>query len=36
VSKQPCAANKSLPFGEVAPFNFKNCAELNNLFLFYV
>lgn len=35
VSKQPCALNKSLPIGEVTPFDFKNCTELNNLFLFY-
>lgn len=35
-SKQPCAANKSFPIGEVTPFNFKNCAELNNLFLFNI
>lgn len=34
--KQPCAANKSFPIGEVTPFNFKNCAELNNLFLFNI
>lgn len=35
VSKQPCALNKSLPIGEITPFDFKNCAELNNLLLFY-
>lgn len=35
VSKQPCALNKSFPIGEVTPFDFKNCAELHNLFLFH-
>lgn len=34
LSKQPCALNKSPPIGEVTLFDFKNCAELNNLFPF--
>lgn len=34
LSKQPSALNKSPPIGEVTLFDFKNCAELNNLFLF--
>lgn len=33
--KQPCPLNKSLPIGEVIPFDFKNCTELNNLCLFH-